>query len=342
MSTKAIFVYVHLGTNPAPTLVSMAIGASKCMEEVSLVLVTDHAEKFTDFPGEIMEYSNLFRPKQFQVFMKNNKELEGISGGYWLYTLERFFALKQIAETLPKEIPVLHFESDVYSFLNGQDISELSNFYQGVAVPRIDQNTGIASIMFAPNQEKLTNCMTELLSVLSENPSIKSDMALLGRALNLGIIEELWSRPGTLLRENQPKIILDGAELGQYFFGADPLHTGGKLQTGFIGNGTELKFDEMKFSLEGTPKSLYVEYLNEKTKVGCIHNHAKRILTNPDDDPQTWIQLLKEANRETPRIVEVAPTDLIHTKKVSILNRLRRAKKNNKNLVKYIIKKISY
>jgi hypothetical protein len=338
--TRAIIIYVHLGSNPSPTLVHMALGASKSMKEASLMLVTDHVENFGGFPGQIIEYSKSFRTEQFREFIKKNKELQGISGGYWLFTLERLFALQHVAKSLPKDIPIIHFESDVYSFLNIQDISELSNYYKNVAVPRIDKNTGIASIVYAPNQELLITCMDNLMDVLTENPSIKSDMTLLGQGLNLGVLEELRSRPDFDDRLNQPRIILDGAELGQYFFGVDPLHTGGILQTGFTGQGTQIKFDELKFILQGKPKSLYIKHLAETVKVGCIHNHAKRILINPEDDPATWNRLLREANHEVARISEIAPLDLIHTKKVSVLNRIRRARKSNENFLKYLLKKI--
>jgi hypothetical protein len=340
LATRAIIIYVHLGSNPSPTLVHMALGASKSMKEASLMLVTDHVENFPGFPGQVIEYSENFRTKQFREFIKKNKELQGISGGYWLYTLERLFVLQHIARNLPKEIPIIHFESDVYSFLNIQDVSELSGFYKGVAVPRIDRNTGIASIVFAPNQQSLINCIATLMNVLTKNPNIKSDMSLLGQGLNLGILEELWSRPGVDDRLNRPRIILDGAELGQYFFGADPLHTGGILQSGFTGQGTRIKFEELEFLLEGIPKSLYIKHLDETIKVGCIHNHAKRVLVNPEDDPATWNRLLREANREVVRVSEIAPLDLIHTRKVSVLNRIRRARKSNENILKYLLKKI--
>ena len=340
MVTRAIIIYVHLGSNPSPTLVHMARGASKNMKEASLILVTDHVDNFRGFPGQIIEYSENFRSEQFRKFIKKNKELRGISGGYWLYTLERLFALQHVAINLPKEIPIIHFESDVYSFLNIQDVSDLSSYHKGVAIPRIDHNTGIASMLFAPNQKLLNDCIAKLMDVLTKNPNIKSDMSLLGQGLNLGILEELWSRPGVDDKSNRPRIILDGAELGQYFFGADPLHTGGILQSGFTGQGTLIKFEELEFFLKGTPKSLYIKYLDESIKVGCIHNHAKRILINPDDDPATWNRLLQEANREVVRVSEVAPLDLIHTRNVSVLNRIRRARKNNKNFLKFLLRKI--
>ncbi len=340
METRAIIIYVHLGSNPSPTLVNMALSASKNMKEASLILITDHAEKFPNFPGEIIEYSTKHRTREFRTFVQRNKELEGISGGYWLFALERLFAMQPAIKSLPKDVPIIHFESDVYSFLDIRDVSELSRYYKGVAVPRIDENTGIASVLFAQNQESLEGALSSLLEVLAGNPNIKSDMHLLGQGLNLGILEELWSIPNPNARLGRPPILLDGAEIGQYFFGADPLHTGGVLKTGFTTPGSRIKFDEVKFSLSESPKSLYVNTGIEMFKIGCLHNHAKRILETPENDSETWERFLQEANGTMPRNSAIAPPDLIHTKKVSFLNRFRRARNMNKNLLKYIIEKI--
>jgi hypothetical protein len=340
LDTSAIIIYVHLGFNPAPTLVNMALSASKNMKEASLILITDHPENFSTFPGEIIEFSTKHRTKEIRAFVQRNKELKSISGGYWLFALERLFAMRPIAKGLPKDVPIIHFESDVYSFLNIRDVSELSRYYKGVAVPRIDANTGIASVLFARNQESLERALSNLLEVLAGNPDIKSDMHLLGQGLNLGILEELWSTPNPSTRLGRPPILLDGAEIGQYFFGADPLHTGGVLKTGFITPGSQIKFDEMKFSLTESPKSLYVNTGIEMFKIGCLHNHAKRNLETPENDSETWDRFLQEANGTMPRITEIAPPDLIHTKRVSLLNRFRRARNMNKNLLKYIVEKI--
>jgi hypothetical protein len=143
------------------------------MKEASLLLVTDHVRNFDGFPGEVIEYSERFRSKQFRGFIQRNKELKGISGGYWLFTLERLFALQHIAKSLPKDVPIIHLESDVYSFLEIEDVAALSSYYKGVAVPRIDKDNGIASILFARNQESLLKCMADLLGVLAGNPNIK-------------------------------------------------------------------------------------------------------------------------------------------------------------------------
>lgn len=340
MDSRVIIIYVHLGSNPAPTLVNMAHIASKNMKQASLILITDHVENFLHFPGQVVKYSTKFRSKEFREFINRNRELKGISGGYWLFTLERLFAMQHILMSLPQNVPIIHFESDVYSFLDVEDVSELLRYYRGVSVPRIDRETGIASVLFASNQESLGKALTKLLRVLAGNTDIKSDMHLLGQGLNLGILEELWSTPNPSTRLGRPPILLDGAEIGQYFFGADPLHTGGVLKTGFITPGSQIKFDEVKFLLTESPKSLYVNTGIEMFKIGCLHNHAKRILETPENDSETWDRFLQEANGTMPRITEKAPPDLIHTKRVSLLNRFRRARNMNKNLLKYLIEKI--
>jgi hypothetical protein len=338
MGTKkdlmANVVFVQLGENPAPTLLHMAKVAKSFLPKSRLILLTNLPHKWRNFPGEVFYYGPNSRSEVLKALVKRHAELKGIAGGYWLYTLERIFVLKSLAEIVNNKEPILHFESDVFSFIDETLLSELLQGITKTAVPRYSEARGIGSILFSPNLARLLLDLESLENLLTKNPKLDNDMDLLGVALNLRILEELPSRVEkiqSMAEAGQPKTIFDGLALGQYLFGQDPLHTGGHKVTGYKNPDFDFDFSNCQFDLradsQGELNELYLITSRETFRIANLHLHSKTVIDIPSRAVEEWSRILTSANSGIPLYSEELDLDLIHSVKISAVNKVRRARK---------------
>ena len=327
-------VFVQLGENPAPTLLSMAKVAKGYLPKSRLILLTDLPEKWSNFPGEVFNYGFDSRSEVLKALVKRHAELNGIAGGYWLYTLERIFVLKLLTEIVDKEVAILHFESDVFSFVDETLLSELVKKISKTAVPRYSEARGIGSILFSPSIDRLLLDLDSLERLLTENPKLDNDMDLFGLALNRGILEELPSRIEKIRHDaevGQPKSIYDGSALGQYLFGQDPLHTGGHKVTGHKNPDFDFNFSNFHFELrldsQDKLNDLYLVTATDTFRIANLHLHSKTIIDIPSRALEEWNKILMSANLGFPLLSEELYLDRIHSAKISAINKVRRARK---------------
>lgn len=330
--TAMSICYVHLGENPAPTLISFAQVAREQVPEAELVLITNRPKDWKLFPGELVEYDKKDRSRSFSSFIRRNRELEKIAGGYWAFTLERLFALQKMRSN--SKLPIIHFESDVFPLLQNDVLMELERRIKKVAFPRISKTRGIASILYSPNMEKVNTFLDKLQELLLKDLKIQNDMVLLGKALNQGLAEELPTLPEQAWKIQSKKgnrnIVFDGAALGQYLFGQDPLHTNNVRISGFQNPDftLDLKTTNWKLNLEeNLCKGLSFLVKGESYFPANLHIHSKEIIEPFTKDLRRWEQAIQEANRIVPRVSSQEILNVIHTKPINILNRLRIARK---------------
>ena len=160
----------------------------------------------------------------------------------------RLFALNQVGQLNPSE-PILHLESDVY--LNAQQ-NELQKFgfsQNLVSYPQLSGSRGVASILYSPNSETLLTFSRKLRAILFENQSIVNDMDLLGFALNEDLAMELPSTPHSQEELGTNRYIFDGAALGQYLLGVDPIHTNGSVISGYQNADYKIDISSFKWSI---------------------------------------------------------------------------------------------
>ena len=327
-------VFVQLGENPAPTLLNMAKVAKSYLPKSRLILVTDLPEKWRNFPGEVFNYGFDSRSEVLKALVKRHAELNGIAGGYWLYTLERIFVLKSLADMISQDEAILHFESDVFSFVDEALLSELIKKIGKTAVPRYSEARGIGSILFSPSLDRLLKDLDSLESLLTENPKLDNDMDLLGIALNRGILAELPSRIEKISPKagaGVPTSIYDGFALGQYLFGRDPLHTGGRKVTGYKNPDFDFNFNDCHFELrlnsQGERNDLYLVTGSDIFRIANLHLHSKTVIDIPTQALEEWNKVLVSANSGIPLFSEEHHLDLIHSIKISPINKVRRARK---------------
>lgn len=350
--TMPAIVFVHLGKNPAPTLVQMAKISRFYFQEAHFILITDRPSDWTQFPGQIVLYSKEQRSNRFKEFSQRHPELEGISGGYWLYTTERIFCLSILAGFLDPNQSVIHLESDVYSTID-VDIfdSFLSQYEIGTWVPRYSPSRGIGSTIISTSMHRLTEDLMVLEELISSNPRIDNDMDLLGMALNLGILKEL----PTLTRNleelgTKPNVLFDALALGQYIFGQDPLHTDGIRVSGYRNPESEFDFDSSEFFLDFNKNSLgrvAIQCSGREFQIATLHLHSK-VTPNPvNQDLAYWEEAIKAVNSGVKTYSESRNVDVIHSQKISFPNRFRRARKvgyqlHAKRVIRYRLSRTWY
>jgi hypothetical protein len=320
---KVAIVFVHLGKNPSPNLYASAKYAQLTNPIARIILLTNHSEDWNNFPGEVFQLSNSLK-KQSRHLVKKAGYLRKIAGGYWVNTYERIFALRELENILDPETFVIHIESDVIiqsqHILEGA-IGDLT--VQGIGVPRMNAEQGIASILISENYMELNNSLT-LLEILSIKYPEKctTDMNLLGLALNLNIISELptWKDEGSLLEPQENYYLFEGAAVGQYLFGLDPIHNGNMRKSGHENPSFPIQLSTLKWDIE--QNSIYATDGKSKYWFTNLHIHSKEELLTPIEDPERWIQVMAEANLEAPRATTGVVLEAIHSRGYSTLVKL--------------------
>lgn len=339
------YVFVHLGKNPSPQLIFMAIAAKKLNPSVELYLVTDHPKFWQDFPGMLIVYDKSKREEFISNLAKKNKDMEEIAGGYWFFTFERLYALESIYSKIEHDQPFLHFESDVLPMLLQKDLNLFTDRNLRTAVPRFSRSRGIASILYSPSHNDLKRFLNLINNYLTDSKQQINDMELLGLALNDGEIDELPTTPKDAWFDADGKrLIFDGAAIGQYLFGQDPFHTEGRRISGFINPDFQPSIQNWKWEIASNgpqPPLLKITAENLDFRVLNLHIHSKIILSEPSygDD---WTRAVNEANGVIIRVAGEFTPNSIHTSRISLKNRFRSAQRKGliRSISAYLLRRI--
>jgi hypothetical protein len=340
-----LLVFVHLGKNPAPTLIQNAYLAKRNLTTGELVLVTDNPEDWKGFPGNVLDYiRDLHRESIIDWLTREYPEYKQIGNGYWIYTLERIFALSRVFLDYEMDRRLIHIESDVASFLDEGMINKVFQKYTGVAVPRYSAKEGVASIVTSSSGYVLTETLKRLSVLILEHKNWITDMELLGLGLNSGILQELPTASGgtqsfkMFFQGEELEILFDALSLGQFFGGLDPVHSNGRAVSGYLSPHLPFPIEDFKWSLFESEGQVALTIQNHDNKfiLANLHMHSKRQHHN-SATIDMWKQLILEANLLSPRIVGPYIEDLIHTSPVSLVNRFRLLKRRG---VLYLIKEL--
>ncbi len=331
MKVTTAIVYVQLGENPSKTLIPFATHSFNSLENSLHVLLTDLPEKWSNFPGEIVDISGKSLSAGYQNFEQEHKELRRLSGGYWLNTLKRLFVL-EIMTTIPVEWDdMIHYESDIYPLITQEIIDCLRSNISSSAVPRFSDERGIASILYIRNKKSLIQFVDGISQILSEQHEIRDDMELLGVALNDSVIKELPSIPKDAWAWGDKKILFDGAAYGQFLFGQDPFHTNGKITPGYKNPSFPLDISLGKWWISAeddtAPTSLKFNYLNQEYEIANLHVHSKLILAELSRKNSEWANFVDVANGDAQQLIYESHEISVHAVKPSLFTRFLIARK---------------
>lgn len=341
-------VLVHLGKNPSPILMEMADSAAKCFKDAKVFLITDFPSDWTAFPGIVISYSRSSPNNYLASLIRKYPELAQIAGGYWLYSLERLSALEKIYDYVGSNEPVLHFESDVLLSMNDSDFKLMISKCDQCACPRFSKNRGIASLFFIPNYFQFSSFLSAMKEILSRKNAPTNDMELLGICLNEDVLQVLPSLPiDSWTKSSGEKVVFDGAAYGQYIFGQDPFHTEGRRVSGFQNPDFPLELSQLGWKIsnqvESDCDSLVYTHENVDYRVLNLHLHSKIKVSAVNKKNPLWVQAINEANGKSNRILGEMELNLIHTQKITFVNRLRIARRKgfSKSIGKYVIRRLN-
>ena len=331
----AAIVFVQLGKNPSPILLNSASCASTALANSQIILLCDYPAFFADFPGTVIKVDRELHLGEVKKYFRKHWEFSRISGGYWRYSLERIFVLSQIEQYVSNSTPIIHIESDVLSLINCEILELMIKNLKKVAVVRYSKDAGIASTLFAPNIYVLNESLQKLAKMLTTKKKYIVDMELLGTALNLGLLEELPTYPDkawalqAVPMESPSYVVFDGAHIGQYLFGRDPLHNNGFLETGYKNPSYNWTKFEEGFAINswGSNHGREILQFNYDQKIcicACVHVHSKRLLPSPKSSPKFWEPFIKAGNGDQVIFPEVFVKDLIHSARDPISARIKR------------------
>jgi hypothetical protein len=319
-ASKVAIVLVHLGKNPSPTLIPAAKYAQETHPNSQLILITDDPKRWSEFPGLVINTSKK-RIIQGDHIARRARYIRKIAGGYWIKTYERIFVLKELLGNIDEDTMIVHIESDVMlqdSYIFYQALSKLT--LMEIAVPRMSEELGVASILISKNIRNLLKGLTKLENLAKSYPErCTSDMKLLGLALNRNVISELptWPEQVQKNREENAFFLFDGAAIGQYLFGQDPIHTGNRRISGFENPNFQIKPSELNWKIDGN--SIYAEANAKKYYFSNLHIHSKEILMTPRNDPDRWARVMDEGNLQIDRVQSEIVAELIHSRGYSIM-----------------------
>lgn len=279
---KSVLCYVHLGENSSPTLIEYAHLSLKSFSNATSYLITDKVDKWQLFPGKVIRYSREDRNPFISTLARNFPELKTIAGGYWLNSFERLFALSVLENYIDNETEIIHLESDVILLMNNQILKELRNRVKDVATPVISENVGIASFVYAKNIKNLIKSFNEIANQFRIGFTWKSDMEFIALGQKLKLLTKLPTEldESWLLRnnkKNQARVIFDGATLGSFLFGRDPIHTNGKIIPGYIYPGFKSNLRNVNWQVKRNRERIELSISKRKSKIiiCCLHMHCK-------------------------------------------------------------------
>jgi hypothetical protein len=331
-------VYVILGTNPVKNFYNYLEFTMKKMPQAKYFLITDQPEVWESFPGFVVLYSKDLRSKEFKKFLKKHSYLGKIAGGYWLYTLERIFALRVLQKYLPDNTFIVHLESDVVLLLKESEIDVVKSNLTQVSIPRYSDTEGIASIMLSPSVDCLVKTLNELELILTNQSDIDNDMVLLGKALSEGLINELPSREGSdWLLANGNRLIFDGLAIGQYLFGRYPLHSDNKIIRGSLNSTSKMNLEQADWK-SINQGDLVFDSNSFSYQVANLHIHSKDNVPNQISEVHLWEEILLEANGKIPHKIRNVHQEAIHIGEYSILTKFQIVRREG--LIPYISRKI--
>lgn len=281
-------VFSHHGTVLPKYLYLNLQRTAKIFPEHKVWLITDSVSTSSCPKGiNILRSKPNFRTEEIEKLLEHPKDFRA---NFWLHAITRFDSLNQAL--LELKSPLIHFESDI---IMSRDFpfESFSNINKGIAFPVVSRERGVASTIYFADQSTAELLVELSLSSVRNNPKT-SDML---------ILREFYDKHPDLTTilpiapfhcpdykmEMEPNLrtkidtgaqlfggIIDGHDLGVYFFGTDPRNARGRM---ILNREVDLNLiHTSRWKLKYDSKRQFVNLLDSngvETKVFSIHLTAK-------------------------------------------------------------------
>lgn len=297
-------VYVHLGSDIPIHLKYGLVRHKSLFPDQRVILIADEfvkVEKFVDIEIFSIDSANL----QKNLFDSMSKHLDfNFRGGFWKYTLQRFFAISKFHETCPQS-NLVHIESDVLVMpeFPWKQFSSLKT----LAWLKVNDNIDVAAIVFLPNSGDSKLLSSEIMRFALENPLINDMEALhqfakenpLSQVYLPSVTPDTLRRPETLKTRELNMLehfegVFDPLILGLWNFGQDPKNTFG-IRRRYV--------DDVSHHLH--PEKAHLKYSNgilldqHDVRVYSLHLHSKYLPLFGPNWERTLINGLRQSMKKS-------------------------------------------
>ncbi len=210
------------------------------LEQEQIDLATKHLKDYQESKLKIVSTQTL-EHHPFHQFFQESTQLPKANNGFWRYTTERFFYLLRLAQQFELK-NIIHLESDVLIYSSVTQLIASRRGKDNILFP-LDKSRGFGSIIFFADKDAIGKLC---LHILASPPA--NDMDLLGSFFlkyrnddvgNLPTVPEALAIESglELMRYCRPTNekwgLFDGAFIGQYLGGVDPIHDR-RVLAGFV------------------------------------------------------------------------------------------------------------
>jgi hypothetical protein len=290
-SKKLVFVYIG---EKLPSYARKSIKLAQQYSGLEVVLVCEKRFLFTGLDDEnIFILSHISKNRFPQI--PNNSAYTKFRDGFWIKTIQRFFALEEYMQT-KKVDQCFHAELDNLVFANDGLAYKLNSFGSGLFVPFDAPNRAIASFVYL-NSISILEKFCQFIEHVDGNHNDMELLAMFG-AMNPSDVFALPSsinnnnlKSGLLLKgiqtvDERQSGIFDAAALGQWYFGIDPRNSYFKICNRFRNEIADL--DMNTFCMRWNNKTFQFSatlFGNDEKEVlvNNLHVHSKifRKLSHP-------------------------------------------------------------
>jgi len=259
--------------------------------ELYLIISSIHNDKIINKNIKLINIENIKKTEKHLFFQNNSQLNTTFRGGFWKFATERFFYIEDLM--IQYELKnVFHVESDVLIYFDFNDYLSIFDEKYKIAAVFDNDDRCIPSIMYFKN----INYISDLNDFINKNKYLNDMEVISLYKKNSNIIDSLPIIPSSYKEiktfngktSNNPdkfynnyelfNSIFDGACIGQFIGGIDPIHADGG-SSGFINKDSLLIPSNFEYiwEIQNNKKILFAMYNGEKIKINNLHVHCKNL-----------------------------------------------------------------
>lgn len=314
--TSPMLVYFFSGQKiPGYAKDGLALAAKNFQGQIMVLVDNPRIQLGSRFIVE--NYMDWFDAQGFQTFVRKTPLDPGFRDGFWHKAVLRFFVIEQFMKVKGVN-RLLHMELD-NALLGISEIPDaLDQIGKGVFLPWLTPSHGIASFVYVNS----TSSLTKLIRGFNKNAHLGHEMAMLGRALQVGqgvfglpttgtlaMMERKALLPANQIQPSSKLGIFDAAPIGHWLFGQDARNQRGQLvRNHFIYDYYERSKEDL---LSLAPKLVFDSTgLTFSSKSGtfpvrCVHIHSKALYLVRNPFMFRWV--VTRSHKLKPTILPIFP-----------------------------------